>query len=239
MLKLVENNHYHIWTDALHARALAHEASNRWDRGTYVRWTVITAWIVLELACQDALDEPNISYRFKENLDKTIGNKSLTKLDWSGGVWQQVLKVQTYRKNAVHRFAQESDLFPVADIADETIQIVRTAVVEIYGRAGKDIPPWVNDDNDQGWANKGFRVFANAYSVPPGLDEHAPDTIKITYTYKDSESIREVLPAETDPNPHVENLIATIGLPVSAIKVYKGEEVIQEIRFPVGRIRGT
>jgi hypothetical protein len=41
MLKLIENNHYHIWTDALHARALAHEASNRWDRGTYVRWSGI------------------------------------------------------------------------------------------------------------------------------------------------------------------------------------------------------
>lgn len=49
MLKLIENNHYHIWTDALHARALSHEASNRWDRGTYVRWTLMTAWIALEI----------------------------------------------------------------------------------------------------------------------------------------------------------------------------------------------
>ena len=25
MLKLIENNHYHIWTDALHVRELAYE----------------------------------------------------------------------------------------------------------------------------------------------------------------------------------------------------------------------
>ncbi len=61
MLKLVENNHYHLWTDALYARALSREANNRWDRGTYVRWALLTAWIALEIACQDALEEPNIS----------------------------------------------------------------------------------------------------------------------------------------------------------------------------------
>lgn len=72
MLKLIENNHYHIWTDALHARALSHEASNRWDRGTYVRWTVMTAWVALEIACQDALEEPRISYSFKDNPSKAI-----------------------------------------------------------------------------------------------------------------------------------------------------------------------
>jgi hypothetical protein len=71
------------------------------------------------------------------------------------------------------------------------------------------------------------------------LDEHAPDTIKVTYIYKDKENIREVLPAGTDPNPHVDRLIATIGLPISGIKVYRGKEVIQEIQFPMDKIRGT
>ena len=81
-MKLIEDNHYHLWTDALHARQLAHQTNNKWDRGTYVRWTIITAWTVLEIACQDALEEKNISYRFKQNLDKAIAAKSLPKLNW-------------------------------------------------------------------------------------------------------------------------------------------------------------
>ena len=67
--KIVEGPHYHLWTDALHARALAKQANNRWDRGTYVRWTVTTAWTVLEMACEDALETPGIGRRFKENRD--------------------------------------------------------------------------------------------------------------------------------------------------------------------------
>lgn len=240
MLKLIENNHYHIWTDALHAHALSHEASNRWDRGTYVRWTVMTAWVALEIAYQDALEEPRISYSFKDNLNKAIEEKSFPKLDWSKGIWQQVLQVQQYRKNCVHRFSQETDLFPNVSMADDTITITRQAIIEIYKHVGKSVPLWINDDTDQGWANKGgFSLFGNAYTVPPGLDEHAPDTIKVTYIYKDKENIREVLPAETDPNPHVDRLIATIGLPISGIKVYRGKEVIQEIQFPMDKIRST
>jgi len=69
--KLVESNHYHIWTDAIHARELAKQTNNKWDRGTYVRWTLLTSWIALEMACQDALSDKNISYKFKENLEKS------------------------------------------------------------------------------------------------------------------------------------------------------------------------
>ena len=238
MLKLIENNHYHIWTDALHARALSHETNNRWDRGTYVRWTLMTSWTAFEIACQDALDEPNISYSFKNNLNKAIKDKSLSKLDWSKGIWQQVLALQELRKNCVHRFSQESDLFPDANIADEAIITTRKAITAIYNHVGKEAPNWVNDAEDQGWAIKGITLFANAYSTPPGVDENAPDTIKVTYIYKDKECIRDVLPANTDPKLYVDRLIQSIGLPISGIKVYRGKEVIQEIRFPMDRIRG-
>jgi hypothetical protein len=239
MLKLIENNHYHIWTDALHARALAHEVGNRWDRGTYVRWSVITAWIALEIACQDALEDPKISYRFKDTLNNAIERKSFARLDWSKGVWQQVLKVQQYRINCVHCFSQETDLFPEASMADNTIAIIRQAILAIYRHVGKSLPQWINDNTDQGWADKGFSLFANAYTTPPGLDEHAQDTIKIIYIYKDKENIREVLPAGTDPNPRVDKLIATIGLPISGIRVYRGKDLLQEIQFPMDKIRGT
>ncbi len=240
MLKLIENNHYHIWTDALHARALAQEAHNRWDCGTYVRWTLITAWTALEIACQDALKEQNISYSFKKNLNEAIKKKALQKLDWSKGIWQQVLNLQALRKNCIHRFFIESDLFPDANMAEEAINITRQAIIEIYKHVGESTPRWINDDSDQGWAKKGgFSLFANMYTTPPGVDENAPDTIKVVYVYKDKECIRDVLPARTDPKPYVDKLIKSIGFPISGIKVYKGKEIIQEIQFPMDKIRGT
>jgi len=239
MLKLIENNHYHIWTDALHARALSHETNNRWDRGTYVRWTIMTGWIALEIACQEALEEPKISYRFKDNLDKAIKRKSLLKLDWGKGIWQQVANLQEVRKNCVHRFSKESDLFPDASIADQAINTARNAITAIYNHVGKDVPHWVNDDEDQGWAIKGMTVFGNLYSIPPGVDENAPDTIKITYIYKAKECIRDVLPANTDPSPYIDRLVKSIGLPISGIKVYRGNKVIQEIQFTMDKVRGT
>jgi len=240
MLKLIEDNHYHIWTDALHARALSHEASNRWDRGTYVRWTLMTAWIALEIACQNALKDPKISYRFKEYLDKAIEENSLSKLDWSLGIWQQVITLQELRKNCVHRFSQESDLFPDASVADYAITIARQAITAIYIHAGENAPRWLNDDTDQGWANtRGPSLFLSGHDTPPGLDENASDTIKVTYIYKDRECIRDVLPAGTDSKPYVDRLIETVGLPISGVKVYRGKEVIQQIQFQMDKIRGT
>ena len=83
--KIIESPHYHLWTDALHARALARKANNKWDRGTYVRWAVTTSWSVLEIACQNALNEPNISYSFRKNLDTAIENQNIDRLEWGSG----------------------------------------------------------------------------------------------------------------------------------------------------------
>jgi len=42
--KLITSKPYHLWTDVLHARSLAKQSYDEWDRGAYVRWTVNTAW---------------------------------------------------------------------------------------------------------------------------------------------------------------------------------------------------
>ena len=147
--------------------------------------------------------------------------------------------LQELRKNCVHRFSRETDLFPDAIVADDAIDIARQAILAIYKHVEKNEPTWIKDDTDQGWANKGVSLFGNIYTTPPGVDENSPDTIKVTYIYKDKENMRNVLPAETDPSPYVEKLIETISLPISGIKVYRGNEVIQEIQFPMDKIRGT
>lgn len=129
---LIDSTQCHLWTDALHVRQLSREATNRWDRGTYVRLCVVLAWTALEIACQDALGTPDIGYRFKGNLDRAIDCKGFASLDWSQGIWQEVLRIQELRKSYVHRFALLDDMFPEADIADEAVGIVRQAIGSIY-----------------------------------------------------------------------------------------------------------
>ncbi len=100
--KIVTNPHYHVWTDALHARELARQAQNRWDRGTYVRWAVTTAWTAFEMCCADALGVTGLGMRFRERVDEAIVQKGLARLDWGRGIWQQILKVYDTRISYAH-----------------------------------------------------------------------------------------------------------------------------------------
>jgi hypothetical protein len=161
--KLVHDNHYHLWTDAL-----------------YVRWAVITSWIVLEIACQDALEDPAISRSFRRNLDKAISAKALPPLDWSSGIWQEVTFIQDARKNCVHRFMHENDRFPETALADKAIRVIRGAVKAIYSHVGHDLPAWIEDDDDPGWPRE-QRDLANATMVAaPGLDGN-PCAVKVAF----------------------------------------------------------
>jgi len=63
--KFIDCNHYLLWTDALHLRKLASQTKSKWDKATYIRTTILLAWTVLEIACQDSLNKLDISYSFK------------------------------------------------------------------------------------------------------------------------------------------------------------------------------
>jgi hypothetical protein len=233
--KVIESPHYHLWTDALHARSLARQAKNKWDRGTYVCWTITTSWAVLEVACQDALNEPNISYSFRKNLDKAIINKGFIKIEWGSGIWQRVSNLQNKRKGYVHRFISENDFFPDAGIADESIDIIRQAVVAIYQHVNRPVPTWVRDDDDRGW-DSGKRSGASLTLIHPGADENDPEVIKLFYVYLGKEKLTDVLPKGTDYLPYVEDLIQKIRVPISAIRVYKGISFVYEREL---NMRGT
>ncbi len=231
MIKLVDNNHYHLWSDALHAKALAHQARNKWDRGTYVRWCINTAWTVLEMACQDALQDKKISYSFKQNLENAMQTKSLPKLDWGTGIWQEVGQIQELRKDSVHRFADESNLFPEAEIADRAVDVIRKGVVDIYLRTGNDIPKWISDDKDAGWDNGGS--FADALVIRKGANPNDPQTIRINYVYKDREHESDILPPDVDWQSYYEDLIEGIRAPISKVIVYQGKSVLKEQYFSI------
>ena len=233
--KIVESAHYHIWTDALHGRALSHQAKNDWDRGTYVRWTIASAWTALEIACDDALGVSGIGRRFKENLDEAIKSRTLQPLDWGSGIWQRVRALQERRKGFVHLTVAQEELFPSADVADEAIEVVRGAVEEVYTHAGGQPPEWIADDDDRGWQRR-RGVEAAATIIRAGVDPEDPTTIRIGYVKDGREHVDSYLPADTDVDDAVEDLISRLQVPVSAVFAYQGADLrrYQEIKWRGG-----
>ncbi len=233
--KLVNSNHYHLWTDVLHARKLANQTKNKWNRGAYVRWTIIIGWTVLEISCQDALKEPGIPYSFKRNLDDAVRNKNLKPLDWSKGIWLEVSNLQNLRKNCVHRFVTEGNLFPEAEVADNTVKIIREAVKAIYSHAKKDVPKWIEDNDDYGWEKDGCRTVAEATLIN-AVKRDDPDNVKIVFVHDGKEHVHEILSPGSDPEPAMKELLGKISMPISVIRAYQGNRLILERKL---NMRGT
>jgi hypothetical protein len=224
--KVVQSSHYHLWTDALHARALARQAHNKWDRGTYVRWCVNTAWTALEVACQDATGDSAISYRFREKLDSALNRLGLSPLDWEKGLWQKVTGLQERRKDFVHRFVAETDLFLPAHLADEAIHTARDAIVAIYQHTNRPIPPWTADDEDRGW-DSGRKSFASATAIHAGASEDN-QCLYVRVIAGGRESTSHVLPRDTDWRPYCEDVIRRTQVPIERVRVYRGTELVHD-----------
>lgn len=214
---------------------MAAQARNTWDRGAYVRWAVNTAWTVLETACEDALHVTGLGNRFKEKLDQAISAASLPPLDWSRGLWQQVLNVYRLRKEYVHVTLPQNRLFAGMAEASEAITIVRDAIKAIYGHAGKTAPHWVDDDRDRGW-DDGGGSFGVLTIRRQNADESHPDVVKIDHLYRGNEYVSEILPPGTDPEPYIAALLRDTNVPISAVRIYRGETLIEDRPIPM---RGT
>jgi hypothetical protein len=232
---LVTTTHYHLWTDALHARALATQARNTWDRGAYVRWAVNTAWTVFETVCEDALGATGLGNRFKEKLDEAISALSLPPLDWGKGLWQKVLNVYRLRKEYVHVALPQNRLFADVAEANDAISILREAVKAIYQHAGKTPPNWVDDDRDRGW-DDGGGSFGVLTIRRQNTDETHPDVVKIAHLYRGHEYVSEILPPGTDPEPYIASLLRNTTVPISAVRIYRGHTLVEDRPIPM---RGT
>ena len=235
--KLIDCNHYLLWTDALHSRKLASQTKSKWDKATYVRTTILLAWTVLEIACQDSLGKPEISYSFKRKIDEAISDLNLPPLIWGNGIWQKVTQLQTLRKNIVHRFANEPDLFPDNDIADFAIEVVRDAIKSIYVHANIDFPRWVDDDADTGWPGSGVGLTDSvSVTVIKKGAQGAENPIKIYYIANGKESLSDVLAPNDDYQPYVDSILNNSTVPISEIRVIQGSN---EIFHESYNIRGT
>jgi len=126
------------------------KTTDDWNRGTYIRWAVTTAWSVLEICCIDALSlgGVRIGDRFKEKMKTELSNKGLSAIDWGSGVWQEVLELKKLRDEFTHISIPQEKLWPEIEIANGAIETIRNAVKEIYRISDKDIPEWIDDDGE-------------------------------------------------------------------------------------------
>ena len=105
---------------------------------------------------------------------------------------------------------------------------MRSAIREIYIHARKTPPTWVDDDFDRGWEVEDKTMGHLTLGLPPGVDEDDPNIIRIAYVMKGKEYISDECLPGTDPKPHVEELLRNIIRPISAIRVYRGKDLIEE-----------
>ena len=229
MLTIVDSTQCHLWTDALHARQLAREALNKWDRGTYVRMCVTTGWTALEVACQEAMSCPDIGYRFKDNLDRAIAAASLAPIDWSSGVWQRVRQLQELRKLYVHRFASLNDMFPLVAVAEEAIETVRGAIVSIYEHVGRETPIWTGLNEARGWQARSSFGSAVLTMVHAGVKIEDPLAVRVFMVIDGEENLASILPAGYSPTQEINHLIQNVRLPISGIRVYENGELKQDL----------
>jgi hypothetical protein len=225
--KLVTTPHYHLWTDALHARALAKQAKNKWDRGTYVRWAVTTSWTVFEMCCADALQINKSRSGFKDTVNARLRELGFGPLDWGQGLWWRVLNVYAKRKEYIHVNSSPSQLFPDVSEANTSIQVLRDAIKAIYIHAHRTPPVWVDDDFDRGW-DEAERSSLHSQCIHAGVDESDPNVIRLGYIHKDREYITDIYLPGTDPEPRIQQLLQSIRIPISAIRIYRGPSLLEE-----------
>lgn len=192
----VESPHYHVWTDALHARHLARHARNDWDRGAYIRWTVNTTWTAFEMVCEEALGVADLGMRFKDRLTSAFQKNGVPAPDWSSGVWQKVLRIYGLRKDYVHGDLPQERLLAPLHEAEEAIVIGREAIKEVFHILGKTAPSWVDDDTNPEMPRGGM---AHGTANRAGVDPSDPARVRIVYEFQGREYESELLPAGTDP----------------------------------------
>lgn len=221
----VDSPHYHIWTDALHGRQLAREATNDWNRGTYVRWTVASAWTAFEATCEYLTGAPTLGTRFRERLDEALTAKGFDKPDWGSGLWQQVLNVYGLRKKYVHPAVPQKDLFPPTTEADECVAILRAAIQDMYVRCGASAADWPEDDRDV--IDPTGRSMGCLTATRSGAT--ADDGLRISYVTVDGKGHDvEITAPDEDHEALMRDLLRRVIVPVTLVRAHRANVLVAE-----------
>jgi len=232
MAKVLSTSQYHLWTDALHARALATQADRAGDvvdSGTYVRWTIITAWICFEAVCEEALGVCGLGYAFKRTLDDSIEKHGIDPIDWSKGLWQQVEVIHQLRKDYIHVALPQERLLASVYEADNAVSVLREAIKDVHKRVEKPGPTWVEDDSAKELSlTSAVSVSGAGTTLKRGAKTDDPNAVRITYVLKGKEIVDEIWPPGTEVKPRLFDLLRRLQEPVSAVRAYCGEKLICE-----------
>jgi hypothetical protein len=223
----INSTEYHLWTDVLHAKELSHQAGNDWDRSSYVRWCIITGWTVLEMIFRQVLNNEKIGHRFKEDVNQTVEELGLPKINWGKGTWHKILHLRDVRKEYIHTKLEREKLFLDSSFADDYVNGIQEGIIAIYEHANKPLPKWVYYFEDRGW-DYGDVSMAHGTVIRQGAKREDPRSIIVTYVYKGREFESEILPFDADYFKVVQDLADSIRIPISYIKVYQGGVVIFE-----------
>ena len=228
--KIVDSVHYHLWTDALHARKLAHDTDNDWNRGAYVRWAVQSAWTSFESLASALLNVEGLGNRFRDSFDEATVAQNIPAIDWGSGTWQQVMDVYSQRKQFAHvrPSIDRGKLLASALLADNAISVIRRAIKELSQLVGQPAPPWVSDDDDSGFSVGKGDTGAHVICIRSGAREQGRDAIRITYLYQDQERVAEILPAGSDYRAAWELLLGKLTVPITTLRAYSGQTLLEE-----------
>lgn len=224
---------YQIWTDALCLRDMARRAPNKYLQSMCVRNAVLSSWTTLEMACRDALSVEGFRGRdFKRDLNDELRAQGRPKMDFGTGVWG-LLSSRTlkHRTEYAHAGVRLSDRFPPVSHAETAIAWVREAIHDIYARAGKISPKWVNHDQSPGWPRSGTQ-FGVPTVTRQGADPDDPATVRIALvTPEGQEKTTDYLsPGTSDDEIYgcIEEILANLNAPFAAVRAYRGANLVHD-----------
>jgi hypothetical protein len=172
---------------------------------------------------------------FRRSLDEEFDKKAIARLDFGSGVWSRInSKTKDARKKYAHFGVTLSDRFPSIEVAEDAIKTIREAIHDIYARMGKPSPKWVNLDESGGWPQtRGVGISMAHLAVSrTGADPNAPDTYRIVLVTETGEEKPTIYLAGTTPEEdvfeEVEDLLGRLNVAFSAVRVYRGQDLIYE-----------
>jgi hypothetical protein len=123
---------------------------------------------------------------------------------------------------------QPSDLFAPVSEADEAIRDLRQGIKETYAHARKPAPGWVDDDRDTGWSGHPGERFGHATLMMNYADPSDMSAVRLTHIFRGNEYTYCVLGAGTDPTSHIDEFLANVRVPITAIRIYDGDVLREE-----------
>lgn len=206
-----------------------------WDRGVYVRWTITTAWTAFERACELAFPAASVN-KGKRGLLGNISNElqalGLAPLDLKTRPWSLLNETRELRNKFTHRDCLRAELLTSLSDAENSIETVRSCLIDLFARLGRTPPTWIESDSVPRSLGGSMAWLAVVHAG--ALDDPEPVSVRVVFGGHEIETA--VMKCSDDPWPSVEHTVVSVMVPIRAIRIYKGSALVEEV--PVD-IRGT